>query len=451
MTNSDSTIGVPISSRRFAPGQFPITRRIESSSLIIQRVNLLPALLALAGIILPLELQISVAEAKFTPGRISIILLLFPALFVLCRKGRRVLLSDFFACATTAWLMIAALNVEGVKALFSASGSEALEFFGGYLVARAYFYGLPALDTFVRVLKMFAIIAIILAMADSISGRLIVHDTVASILHVSTIAAGYREKMVRAASTFDHAILFGVFCALTAAILIHWEKGPMQRSLSVSICFLGCVLSFSSAAIMTVFIVLATYTYDQMLGRFSWRWNVFWLVLGTFLLSLFVVSNDPLSWILRHFTLDPQTGFYRIWIWNSALVYIPQSPMVGYGHELIGNAILDASVDSIWLVYSLRFGVPMVILLILTNIAAFLPPKPSPGRDAKSLYTARMSRAFTIVLLLFMFSGLTVHFWNYMWIFWGLCIGIRASLRELSIAMTSESYRYQPVSARTAS
>ena len=109
-------------------------------------------------------------------------------------------------------------------------------------------------------------------------------------------------------------------------------------------------------------------------------------------------------------TLDPQTGFYRIWIWNAALVYIPQSPMVGYGHELIGNAILDASVNSIWLVYSLRFGIPMVVLLVLTNIAAFLPPKPSPVRDAKGVHMARMSRAFTTVLLLFMFSGLTVHF-----------------------------------------
>ena len=347
--------------------------------------------------------------------------------------------------------MIAAVNVEG-KALFSASGSEALEFLGGYLVARAYFYGLPALDTFVRVLKMFAIIAIILAMADSISGRLIVHNTIGSILQVPTIPeAGYRQNMVRAASTFDHAILFGVFCALTAAILIYWEKSSIQRSLSVSVCFLGCVLSLSSAAIMCVFLVLSTYTYDQMMGRFSWRWSLFWLVLGTFLLALFVASNDPFSWIFRHLTLDPQTGFYRIWIWNAALVYIPQSPMVGYGHELIGNAILDASVDSIWLVYSLRFGIPMVVLLVLTNIAAFLPPKPSPVRDAKGVHMARMSRAFTTVLLLFMFSGLTVHFWNYMWIFWGLCIGIRASLRELSIAMIGRSYRYRPVPAPTAS
>ena len=95
MTNAGGTIGVPISSRQFAPGRSAITRRIELSSLAIQRVNVLPAFLALLGIILPTEIQIYLGDAKFTPGRISIILLLFPALFVLSRKGRRAVLSDF--------------------------------------------------------------------------------------------------------------------------------------------------------------------------------------------------------------------------------------------------------------------------------------------------------------------------------------------------------------------
>jgi len=41
-----------------------------------------------------------------------------------------------------------------------------------------------------------------------------------------------------------------------------------------------------------------------------------------------------------------------------------------------------------------------------------------------------MATGFTMVLGMFMFVGLTVHFWNYMWISWGLCIGTRASVRE---------------------
>ena len=115
-------------------------------------------------------------------------MLLFPALFILCQKGRRALLCDFLACATACWIIIAAVNTVGLSGLFSAAGGETLEFLGGYLIARAFFFDRPALDTFIRVLKAFAIIAIVLAMADSISGRYIVHDTIAPLFHASSPA-----------------------------------------------------------------------------------------------------------------------------------------------------------------------------------------------------------------------------------------------------------------------
>ena len=55
---------------------------------------------------------------------------------------------------------------------------------------------------------------------------------------------------------------------------------------------------------------------------------------------------------------------------------------------------------------------------------------------------ARMRTAFSLILVLFMFVGLTVHYWNYMWIFWGICIGIRASLREYSMGVAGRPVTY---------
>jgi hypothetical protein len=338
-------------------------------------------------------------------------------------------------------MIVASLSSVGVAALSSAGG-DALDFLGGYLIARAFFFERLALDTFIRVLKVFAVIAIILAMADSISGRLIVHDTMAAIVGASVWPeAGLRNSMVRAASTFDHAILFGVFCALTAAILLYWEQGLLRRSFAVGICVLGCLLSLSSAAIMTVSIVLAAYTYDRLMGRHSWRWGAFWIVISALGFAFCMVATDPLGWVISHLTLDPQTGYFRMMIWDAAFTYIAQAPLTGYAYELFHNDIIDGSVDSIWLLHSLRFGVPMFILFFLTNVAAFFPSKRGSRNGADDDYMGRMRRAFTLVLLMFMFTGLTVHFWNYMWMFWGLCIGIRASLREFSMEMTGRPDR----------
>jgi hypothetical protein len=421
-----------ISSRRQSLG--------TPSLLIRLRNHPLAAWLALIGLILPSEISIAPGGLKFTAGRLCVALLFVPSVFVLCQRGGRVLLCDLLACAAAGWMLVATVDTGGVSAISSSAGGESFEFLGGYLIGRAYFFGPTALNTFIRVLKMLAIIAIILAIADSISGRLIVHDTVAAIVHASRWPqAGHRQDMVRAASTFDHEILFGVFCSLVAAILLYWEQSLLRRSLSVSLCLLGCILSLSSAALMSFSIVVIAYVYDRMLREYPWRWIAFTIFVATLICAIFVVSNHPLGWVISHLTLDPSNGYYRIMIWDAASVYIAQAPITGYASGLFNNDILDATVDSVWLVYSLRFGLPMIILLILTNVAAFLPIKRSSGNGHDDFYTDRMPRAFTIVLLMFMFTGLTVHFWNYMWIFWGLCIGIRASLRELSIGYSQSA------------
>ena len=57
---------------------------------------------------------------------------------------------------------------------------------------------------------------------------------------------------------------------------------------------------------------------------------------------------------------SPQTGYYRMMVWDIALTYIAQSPVIGYGYQF-NDFILDNTVDSIWLVLSLRFGVPMIV------------------------------------------------------------------------------------------
>jgi hypothetical protein len=429
VTDAGGTIGAPMPARRLAYGRLPRDARAQSGRLAAGRANLFVALLALAGVVLPQEVQISFgAGARFTPGRCAAALLIVPALVVLCKKGRHFVLCDFLAVATASWMIIASASAAGASAIPTAGG-DALDFLGGYLIARAYFFGRPALDTFVRVLKVFAIIAVIFGLADSISGRLITHETFSALFGSEWYPPGLRNGWVRAESTFDHPILFGVFCALTAAILLYWEKSFLRRSVAVGFCLLGCLLAQSSASLLTLSLVLAAFAYDQLLQRSPWRWGVFWIAIGLLLLAVFVVTEHPLGWVLSHLTFDPQTGFYRIMIWDAASTYIAQSPWIGHAYQLVNDLIIDATVDCMWLVYGLRFGVPMIILFFLTNISAFFPSRRERTGDP---YMDQMRRAFALVLVMFMFTGLTVHFWNYILMFWGICLGIRASFQELA-------------------
>jgi hypothetical protein len=205
------------------------------------------------------------------------------------------------------------------------------------------------------------------------------------------------------------------------------------------------MLTLSSAALMSASIAITAYTYDRTMRRFSWRWSLFWAVIIGFFVGLFSMSNSPLGWIFTHLTLDPQTGYYRLLIWEAALAQIDQAPYTGVAFNLFNNEILDNTVDSVWLVLALRFGIPAIILLCLTNVAALWPVRRTKERLSDP-HLSRMRPAFTMVLVMFMFIGLTVHFWNYMWIFWGLCIGIRASIRERSVAFREQSHSNTPQS-----
>lgn len=387
--------------------------------------NISVVLFALAGVILPSEVQITLTEGlRFTSGRLAAAVLLIPSLVALSNKGRRLLPCDLLVVATATWMVVSALNSSSPNAL-SAAGGDALDFLGGYFIARGFLVERGSLDAFVRVLKAFAVIAVVLGILDRIYGRLVVHEMFSAVVGAPRWPATQtRDNIVRVASTFDHAILFGVFCAVAAAILLYWEQRLMRRCWAVGVCFLGCMLARSSAGIMAFCVVIATYVYDSAMSRYLWRWSALWAVLGAFGLAMIVVSEHPLGWLISHATLDPQTGFFRLMMWEAGFAYIQSSPLTGYGYETIDGLL--SSVDSVWLVQVLRFGVPMFLLFFSANVAAILP-----GRVGdRSEYGIRMRTAFTLAILIFMLAGLTVHFWNYTWMFWGLCVGVRASLRE---------------------
>ena len=379
--------------------------------------------LALLGVLLPPELSVTVAGLRLTPSRLAMYLPMVPAVFVLFSGQRCLTWSDFFIGATVGWMIFAGYEA-GDSASISSSIAEASEFAAAFVTARVYLNTKPSLEVFVFALKVCTILVVALAFLDTLSGRFIVRDTIGALSHAVPPQPQYRSGMVRATSTLDHPILLGCFCVFAATIFLYFEKTGYLRVFFVGVCFVGCVLSISSAPLLGFLIMIAVASYDKLLSRYSAKWILFWTSIFSFVIIVFVASDHPVGWLIAHLTLEPQTGYYRIMIWELATAQIQMSPNTGSGFKLFNDEILDNTVDSVWLVYSLRFGLPMIVFLFVANVSAILGNR---GK-LKDSFFARLRTGFSIVLILFMFMGFTVHFWNYMWIFWGLSIGIRASI-----------------------
>lgn len=413
-------------------GEFGLTRTAVPRA--PERCSTLPAWLLLIGLILPAaQVQLYLADAKLTIGRVGILLLIVPAVTRLVRAGRHMLASDYLAFAVAAWMFTAAYYTSGPSAI-SSTGAESLEFLGGYLVARGFFFGPAAIHSFIQPFKIVTAYIVLLALFDNLAGRLIVQEMFSAVFGShALLSPDFRLYWVRAASTFDHPILLGTYCTVACGIFLFSEQRPLSKMLWAGLCVFGCLLSLSSAPLLSCLIVLMLYLYNTALKQYSGRWRALQMCLATIVVVIMAVANHPIGWIISHLTFDPVSGYFRMLIWDAAIQKIMESPMAGYAFGRLNHDILDTTVDSVWLVFALRFGLPMIILLVLTNIASILPVRGRFNGIMEDPSAPELRIAFTVAVVMLMFTGLTVHYWNYLWIFWGVCIGIRASLREFSM------------------
>jgi hypothetical protein len=89
--------------------------------------------------------------------------------------------------------------------------------------------------------------------------------------------------------------------------------------------------------------------------------------------------------------------------------------------------MLSLGIDCVWLVEAMRYGIPCVVLLALTILSPFFKKALE-----QTQHLDRVRRGFSLAVLTFVLVGLTVHFWDTAWIFFFLCVGIRASFGERS-------------------
>ena len=384
--------------------------------------------LLMLSLAIPSTLTFYIGGTKFYAARLVVAILLMPALAKLFARGRRLIACDALTTSASFW-MVAAIVIAGQYEFLSSSLAVVLEFWGGYLVARGFVFGRPAVDVFLRYLKLVLVIAVAAGLLDHLAGRLVLNSIIGPLVGEPLgWEPEYRSGLIRAMSIFPHPILYGAFCAATGAIFLYARQWPF-----VGLSFFGCLTAMSSAPMLAFFIVLAVYSYDSVLHRQSWRWKGFVAGIVAGFAFIFAVTQHPVSWVIAHLTLDPSTGYFRQATWDRAFYNIGLSPLTGYG---FGDIVHDdpaeqdffdnASVDAVWLVLALRFGLPVIPPLLLACLSSYF----GDGPARSSARNPSLRTGFTLAIWILMITGLTVHYWNTMWLFWGVCLGVRASMKE---------------------
>ncbi|MCE4225034.1 hypothetical protein HCU64_14840 [Methylobacterium sp. C25] len=390
----------------------------------------------------PYMLTVYVGTLKLTPGKLLTLILVIPAIFNLANgalaRRRSFIMADFFAIALTFWLVAAPITASGSDVIVGAA-SQGLEFFGSYVIGRAYFYGSDALSIFGRALAVVVVAVTMIGLLDTLTHHYVVSETLNPIFYSpgEPLDANYPQlnrsvfgvELLRAASTFDHPILFGMFCSISACVLIYMQPSSI-RLIGLLFCGFGCVIALSSAAILALGIAVAFKLYDLTLMRAAWRWKALLALVTIFLILISIISNNPVTWIIRNLTFDPQTGYFRILVWDAAMPYIHANFWTGKGAQLTGNPFVDGSVDSIWLGLALAYGIPAVTLLALIGVTVVTPARGSARIRRHQVDIDSWCTGFSLAIILFGLIGFTVFYWNGVWLYAAFCLGVRASLKE---------------------
>jgi hypothetical protein len=375
----------------------------------------LPIVLVILSFISPTELSLVVGDLRLSPHRVVFLLFIPFALYRLAmRSDCRLKLYDvpFFGLAI--WQTFVFTWHAG-SAGFAFGGSWALESLGAYLIARAYIRDIETLQATLRLIFVSIILAALIATLDTITGSYFVHETLRKMLGGDPMpAVEFRKGLARAASTFDHPIHYGTYCATMFALMWMSEPDRTWRYIRAAGMAIAALLAMSSAPLLSLGMQLAMMGWNKSTARIPLRTQMtLAIAVGLYLGVLMTAQRPPVQILISIATFDPWTGFYRMMIWEYGLENLWTSPWIGIGMAdwVRPKWMYSTTIDAYWLVLALRSGIPALLLLV-TGIFLIGYGVVKRGRRSSDLLRRRMSAGWMISLIAICLLGATVHYWN---------------------------------------
>jgi hypothetical protein len=236
----------------------------------------------------------------------------------------------------------------------------------------------------------------------------------------------------------EHPILLGLagIVGFFCSVALEGAKRTWMRVL----CVVGSLSSVSSGPLLGFFVGLGMLAYLHFYRSWEKKWTFAGYVFLFSVAVLYATVDNPIGIILSKLTLNPESGWYRLWVFNFILDQIPTYPWWGRGFEffllkdnnIYGGFNMYASLDCLWLVMAIAHGIPSVIFLALSIIGSTSEPVDLASIKWLTDDEKQIGRYLNIILIVYMFEGCTVHYWGTMWIFLGFFIGLRAVMSDIA-------------------
>ncbi len=413
----------------------PPPRLQISMQAVTERVFAAPILLYFIGVIMPTEFAVNLFGLALIPVRVVLLLFFFPAVAQLGKiRDFRLQSFDYLILLSMAWLLLALSVNNGAEKGIKYGGSLVLEALGGYVLARAYVRNYAQFAAAIGTYFLAVLAALAFAFPEAFLKMRFIHQLASSLTGNPNIAftseAG-RLGLERAFSTFDHPILYGVFCATLLGPIWYLKDGHKSRWPIAAIIAFATLCSVSSACLLAYAMAVAYIGWERYTRGLPHRTALTIACFAAVYAVLELASNRAaVEVVISFMVLDSWTAYYRVLIWQNAFVDLSNHPLFGVA---LGSwtklSWMTSSVDSFWLVTALSGGLPTVLFVALA--AALLLHKvhqPTGLRETRERWRARYG--WTAAVLALCFQAFTVHYWGSMHSLFFFLLGMGAWMTD---------------------
>ncbi|MGE3065289.1 MAG: O-antigen ligase family protein [Hyphomicrobiaceae bacterium] len=388
---------------------------------------------------LPPEIMFDVFGGALSPARVLELVMLPVAVMKLAGDPTfRWRSFDFLAVFYALWLWLAfTINYEPSKSV-ALGGSLTAEALGSYFIARAY---VRTMEDFKRVVVAYFTTVVVvgaIAVLECLSGFYFAHEIASKIMgvplpeyvEVSYGPATRRLGFIRPFSTFDHPILYGSFCAAAAGLVYYAYKGDASRTMRLLIIAGAVFFSLSSGPYLGLLLAIAFCGWEIVTRPLPHRVLISAGVVLALLGVISLVSSRSIIEILIASTLEPASGYYRLFIWQYGSAAVMSSPIFGIAINTWQKAsFMSTSVDNFWLLMTMQGGIPAIAALLLSQ-AMLIRGAHKGGRGPVSPQVWAARFGWTSTLLVLSAQALTVHYWGQMYMFLFFVMGMGGWLSD---------------------
>lgn len=387
-----------------------------------------PVTALLIALALPTETSIYVGSLRLSPYRIVLVLTLIPSLTRLfCHRSVSLQAVDMLMLGHSIWVLIAFIVNEGVGQGIESGGIYVIESLGAYLVARCWIRTREQFEAFCRVVVFMITVMVLFTLPEAVTGYHFIQEAFRTVLGGASVPQiEPRLGLTRAFGSFDHPILYGTFCATAFAAtyyVVCAARLGAKEIKTMAVVGLATFLSLSSGAFVAMGIQLMLVGWDRITRGITNRWMILGGLFTAGWVMLSLLSNrSPIKVLISYLTFSAHSAYNRILIWDYGTQEVARHPLFGIGFSDWQRPewMHSDSMDNFWLVTAVRYGLPALILLLAAALLTMHRLRNLRFADGA---LGRCRSAWIISIAGIAIAGITVHFWNSLFILFMFLLG----------------------------